>query len=273
VKSRRTLIAGPWVGEFGWELFAWQGYVRALSRHFEKTVVICRPNSKAIYEDFADEFVFSDKRTGLSDSYYMHNFEFVDEIQNLVSAGNLTLNTNTSLCIPRRIGTPPHTHYLESFIFGDIEVKPEYIVFGSKIETEYDFIFHARNRELRKEDNWSPENWKRLLELLGAKVACIGSKNEAYHIPGTTDLRGTDSQTVFNLLRSCKAVFGPSSGPMHLSSLCTAKHVVWGLQSLSCYRYEKNWNPHHTPVLFLEAFGWHPSPEYVHQSYMNWKDK
>ena len=32
----KRLIAGPWVGEFGWELFAWQGYIRALSRHLKK---------------------------------------------------------------------------------------------------------------------------------------------------------------------------------------------------------------------------------------------
>ena len=31
----KTLIAGPWVGEFGWELAAWQGYIRALSKNFD----------------------------------------------------------------------------------------------------------------------------------------------------------------------------------------------------------------------------------------------
>jgi len=36
----KKLIAGPWVGEFGWELFAWQAYVRALSRNFDHTTII-----------------------------------------------------------------------------------------------------------------------------------------------------------------------------------------------------------------------------------------
>jgi len=30
-KNKSLLIAGPWLGEFGWELFAWQGYVRYVS--------------------------------------------------------------------------------------------------------------------------------------------------------------------------------------------------------------------------------------------------
>ena len=58
----KTLIAGPWVGEFGWELFAWQGYLRALSRKFDKTIIISRTASKALYDDFADEFISFDQR-------------------------------------------------------------------------------------------------------------------------------------------------------------------------------------------------------------------
>ena len=53
--SDKLLIAGPWVGEFGWELFAWQAYVRALSRHFPRTLIVCRKTSEALYEDFATD--------------------------------------------------------------------------------------------------------------------------------------------------------------------------------------------------------------------------
>jgi hypothetical protein len=272
MKSNKTLIAGPWVGEFGWQLFAWQGYMRALSRHFTKTVIICRSDSKAIYEDFADEFVFCDKRTGQSDSYYMHGLDFADEIRSLARDGKLVLDTNTSLCAPRRIGNPPHTHHSESIKIGNIEIIPEYIVFGDKTEIEYEYIFHARNRQLRKEDNWSIENWEKLLKLLDGKVACVGSKDEAYHIPGATDLRGIDLHAVFGLLGNCKAVFGPSSGPMHMASLCGSPHVVWSISD-NLNRYKNTWNPHKTPVLFLDEYKWHPSPEYVHQSYKHWKNK
>ena len=50
--ASKHLLAGPWVGEFGWELFAWQAYIRSLSRHYDKTTIICRPTSHSIYTDF-----------------------------------------------------------------------------------------------------------------------------------------------------------------------------------------------------------------------------
>ena len=52
-RSNSTIIAGPWLGEFGWELFFWSGYCRALSRHFEKTTIITRPGRDFLYRDFA----------------------------------------------------------------------------------------------------------------------------------------------------------------------------------------------------------------------------
>ena len=40
------LLAGPWVGEFGWELFCWQAHIRWLSKQFDKTIVISRKGHK-----------------------------------------------------------------------------------------------------------------------------------------------------------------------------------------------------------------------------------
>ena len=67
----KRLIVGPWSGEFGWELFAWQAYIRSLSEHYEKTTVICRPLSHAIYADFADEYMYFDptKATAIEDQH------------------------------------------------------------------------------------------------------------------------------------------------------------------------------------------------------------
>ena len=73
--NKKTLLAGPWIGEFGWECFAWQGYVRALSRKFDQTIIISRNNSKAFYEDFADVFYGYDPPNELADSFFMYNVD------------------------------------------------------------------------------------------------------------------------------------------------------------------------------------------------------
>lgn len=267
----RTLLAGPWVGEFGWELFAWQAYIRSLSRHYSRTIIICREGSKDIYQDFADEFYFHNIAGGASDAFFMHGIDLGNELKKIIKNNNIQLNSKTTLLTPRRIGWPPETHYTEQFSFGNINIAPEYIIFsGEQPNKNYDFVFHARNRQLRIQDNWDPEKWKTLLQKLGGTCASIGSKEESLHIEGTDDLRGIPLANLFSVTARAKCVFGPSSGPMHLSSLCNTPHLVWSRPE-NRLRYEENWNPHKTPVLFLDEHSWHPSAEYVYEKYMDWK--
>ena len=162
----RKLIAGPWVGEFGWELFAWQAYVRSLAKNFDKTVIISRNNSKALYEDFADEFLSYTPTGGLTDSFFMHQVDIRLCLREVIKENNISLDKNTTIFLPRRIGLPPHTHYTQPVILGEYLIKPEYICFGEKQDKKYDYIFHIRSRDLRKEDNWSIDKWSELKGIL-----------------------------------------------------------------------------------------------------------
>tara|TARA_R110000824_G_scaffold286117_1_gene474273 strand:- start:473 stop:1315 length:843 start_codon:yes stop_codon:yes gene_type:complete len=269
-KKERTLLAGPWIGEFGWELFAWHGYVRALSKKFDKTIVISRSNSKALYVDFANDFYDYTPPDELADSFFMYNIDLKSCLKEAVQLHNIDINKDMTLLLPRRIGMPPHTHHAEAMSFGEYVITPEYIRFGAKKEQEYDYIFHIRSRELRKEDNWSIENWEKLKALLGDKrIACVGTKEEAGWIEGTDDLRSIDLQSLLTLMTNATCTFGSSSGPMHLSSLCSSPHVVWSIPQ-NRIRYENNWNPLNAPILFLDKYSWHPSAEYVYNKYVNW---
>tara|TARA_A100001515_G_scaffold138046_2_gene131275 strand:- start:2787 stop:3617 length:831 start_codon:yes stop_codon:yes gene_type:complete len=270
MKLDKTLIAGPWIGEFGWELFAWHAYVRRLSRCFAKTIIICRDNSRGLYSDFADEFVSCNHRTGQVDSFFMHNYDLKSELKNIIKQNNLLANNNVVLVPPRRIGFPPATHYTEAINFGNMSIVPEYIKLTSTEKYDYDYVFHARDRDLRKEDNWSTDNWEQLRDLLGGKIASIGSKTESKHIENTDDLRGVSFDKSVGIIQNAKFVFGPSSGPMHLSSLCNTPHIVWSRPE-NRTRYQENWNPHKTPVLFLDEFSWHPNADYVYKRFEDWK--
>ncbi len=48
--TEKLLLAGPWVGEFGWELFCWQGHLRRISKNYNKTIV---KRSKLYFYDTA----------------------------------------------------------------------------------------------------------------------------------------------------------------------------------------------------------------------------
>jgi glycosyltransferase involved in cell wall biosynthesis len=59
--TEKILLCGPWQGEIGFELFAWQGYLRYISQTeaFDKIVVGCEPESKFLYDDFADQVIMT----------------------------------------------------------------------------------------------------------------------------------------------------------------------------------------------------------------------
>ena len=272
--QENKLIVGPWVGEFGWELFAWQAYIRALSRSYDHTTVISRPTSEALYGDFADEFVpYTPPSAGLADSFFMYNLDIKRSLRDALSSNNIKLTENTTVALPRRLGLPPQTHYSEEIQFGSTAIAPEYICFGLEKQKEYDYIFHMRDRNLREEDNWSVENWTKLRELLGdKKIGCIGTTKEAACIKGADDLRDIPLDRLFTILRNAACTFGPSSGPMHLSSLCGCPHVVWSIPQ-NKIRYEENWNPLQTKVLFTSEHDWHPTPEYIYKSFLQWCEK
>ena len=52
-----TLFAGPFLGEFGWELLCWQGFVRKVSRRYKTVIVYCPEGREALYRDFADRII------------------------------------------------------------------------------------------------------------------------------------------------------------------------------------------------------------------------
>tara|TARA_R110000824_G_scaffold76640_1_gene194061 strand:- start:2508 stop:4211 length:1704 start_codon:yes stop_codon:yes gene_type:complete len=275
-KKEKVFIAGPWVGEFGWELFAWQAYLRAMVPSYDKVICIARKNSQAIYEDFCDEFVEYNPSGGLADSFFMHDVKIDGALFFSLMKDKLNLaEIRPTWFPPRRIGTPPHTHFSEKFNINNLTLAPEYVIFGNVNKmSKYDYVFHIRNRDLRKEDNWSMERWKELLNLLcknGEKVACIGTAQESGWVEGTDDLRDIPLSQLFDTLRSSGYCFGSSSGPMHLAALCGCPHIVWSIDS-NKERYTNTWNPHQTPVLFMSEYQWHPDAEYVFNEFAKWKE-
>jgi len=274
-----VLFAGPWVGEFGWELFCWHAYVRALSKFYDKTICVSSNHSRFLYDDFCDHFVGFIPNTGdYKDSYYKVGFNITKElIYKLLMESDIdTKSSKISIFAPRRIGDPPRTHFADSFKFGSYNIVPQYKKFGTyREEYKNTIVIHARNRTLRSQDNWSENKWKILVDILnkqGYNIISIGLRSESIHIAATEDKRECDQQQLLDILASAKCIFGPSSGAMHLASLCDCPQVVW-TTDYNLDRYTKNWNPFGTKVVFLSEFGWQPEPAYVVAKFMEWRNE
>ena len=253
--DKKILLVGPWIGEFGWELFCWQGFIRKQSKQFDKTIVIGRPGNGFLYEDFCDEYIEFDPESFDTDAWRCHKSKPYKDL----------------------VSSIPHSHYLDGQFDigmrytqkGVIDTKglffsqQEYVKYLGSSDKKYDIIFHCRNKKVGGERNWDKDKWIVLYNLLKDKytIACIGN-NEAFHIEGTEDLRNITLKELAGILNNSNMIIGPSSGPMHFASLCGTKHLVWSTD-YNLVRYKKDWNPLKTEVIFYGNEGWNPKPENI----------
>ena len=108
----------------------------------------------------------------------------------------------------------------------------------------------------QSEKQWPNDQAKELVQKFqaeGYSVACYGGLDNEY-IEGTTDLRGLPLIDLCGVLAKAKLAIGPSSGTLHLASLCGTPHVSWyGRAMTSMDRYQHYWNPFSTPVTFINV--------------------
>lgn len=259
-RSDDTLFAGPWVGEFGWELMNWQGFVRKLSRRYARTIVCCPAGREALYADFATEII-PHRIRGIAECNVIHKLENPDELARVLAL------------------VPPGADHLKPLGYQPFS-RQEFVRFGTpRPELRVDVLFHPRGRTFGTDRNWSPERWRALLAILrarGLRVGCIGVRAATLDLAGLAgfedvgtaipDWRDRPLSETLDVIASAGVVVGPSSGPMHLASLCGTPHVVWTDRARYARgrtnrdKYEGWWNPHGTPVTVLDEDGFDPDP-------------
>jgi hypothetical protein len=257
IGAHDNLVAGPFLGEFGWELMQWQGYVRWLSQFYKSTTVYGRAGSEYFYEDFASEFIIVNEKSWDTDNYELHGYDYsawADGIKN----SDLLLANNECHELKDK--------YLQKFVkFGE-----------ENLELHFDLIIHARNipklagNKTKSGRNWPLEYWDRLCDSLSEfSIAAVGVPELSYAPPGVKDLRGIGTSQLCSILASSSVCLGPSSGLMHLASLCGIPHIVWTSSEYTWgfggtpYRYMRGWNPFATPVLVVTEGGLMPPPELI----------
>lgn len=253
-RRKHRLFAGPWVGEFGWELMNWQGYIRALRPAYEQITVCSRASSKALYADCCDSFIPHDIR-GQANSHVIFDLENPDELAGILSQ------------------IPPDCDHLPPLRYIPRSVQ-RFRRFGRREQgTHYaEVLIHARKKESGGREDWAESQWNELIDKLRRKslrVGGVGLSSATLNLSGIEDYRDIDLKKTMNLMAAAKLVIGPSSGPMHLASLCGTPHLVWtdrrtyGMRKTSREKYETWWNPLQTPVQVLDQFGFNPPVEDV----------
>lgn len=254
----KRLVAGPWLGEFGWEVMSWQGFVRKAAVDYDEVIVCSREGHEALYSDFSSRFI-PHQFAGLKDCWSVGNVD----VQSLNNLKNYLRTLGGDVLKPTGLIPTAHQHMIP---FGSKER-------GKRLGYNFDMVIHARKPiGKRPGHSWPLHLWNQLVEKLSKyRIAAIGT--EAFVPEGTVDMRGCGLQDTMDAMAATKLVIGPSSGPMHLASLCRVPHVVWtdnkvysAIGATNRERYETIWNPLKTPVTVVDHAGWHPTADEVYRA-------
>lgn len=246
--ANRRLVAGPWVGEFGWEIMSWQGYLRRLAPNYGEIIVCGFAGNDALYEDFIHDYI-PHRINGLRDCWWTsprNPAELAGLISYLRSLGG-------DMIMPSRRISIEHQTFIS---YGDPNQMPR-----------YDVLIHARKPVGRCPGrSWPLVNWNVLIRRLlrhGLRIAAMGT--EAYVPEGVIDFTRLNLEETMDLIATSTMIVGPSSGPMHLASLCGTPQLVWSdakrYSAIGCnnqLRYRQVWNPFRTPYRLLDAYDWQP---------------
>lgn len=254
-KLSDRLFVGPIIGELGHELMC-AGVARAYSRKFKHTTVCSRPGRRALYSDFADEFL-----------PHAIDCEGTDMGGYRVGAKCGAITREMATYVPKSGYTvwnpapyPPGV--------GAKAQPAEWLAYGhERSEFKGAAVFHARARTHDPKRNWSGEKWGELTaalntESMAGRFVCIGTYDDAFYVPGTEDMRRADLQTQMDVLRSARFAVGPSSGPLHLAQHCLCPVVVWcggDEADETVSKYQGLWNPHGVKANAVSYPSWQPT--------------
>lgn len=251
----KTLFAGPWLGEFGWELLSWQGFVRKVSRNYESTIVHCPAGREALYADFATRII-------------PHTFKGTAETDRVKDKDV----TAEALAAAREL-MPPDADHLLPLGYQPLH-RQEFHAYGTRTPAlETDILFHPRGRSFGAHRNWDTEKWQELIARLAAagyRLGCLGVRAATAEVSGPfAEHRDKPLDQTLDIFASARLVLGPSSGPMHLASLCRTPHLVWtdkrryARGHSSRDKYERLWNPFGTESIVLDEHGFDPPVDAV----------
>lgn len=259
-----TLIAGPYIGELGWEIMCWQGYVRRMAKRFKRVIVICRTGHEALYQDFATNFF-----------PYNPQGEETDMWKNRSEPAHIpwqvTKQVVETLCQGESTYVLPGDTYRARWWDSESwnqqqDFVPYYTCFGKR-SWQVDVVLHVRhtakcNTAFR---NWPRQHAQQIADYYikrGLRVACVGLTGSALTVDGAVDLRDQSIQSIIEMMSEAQILVGPQSGPAHLATLCGLPCVCWQTKLEHATRMKTRWNPFNVQVEALPA----PTDNY-------WKDR
>ena len=262
---RRNLLAGPFAGEFGYELMQWQGFVRRRRRHYANVHVITYPGREYLYEGCQVHY----HDTALEQAGFFYGRLTRAQARRITNAKAAEIGLKDyDLFEPSLLCTQYHKRLLGGQEFRLLEEPP---IDGKMVDLA--FHFRAVRKEGPDQDNknYSTAQADKLLAHCvgrGISVSCIGHPKYAYCPPGCPDYRSVDLRRTVAAISSARAVAGENSGPMHLANLCGKPTILWA-QDQWRIDYSLRWNPFRVPIYIAANHTCQPAPEVIGDALAN----
>lgn len=267
-----TLIAGPWGGEFGYELMYWTPRLRTLAKEFQQVEVIIPEGHGLLYE-FADSI--TEHTIDLGEAKWAANMG--DRKFWTGSWRRMDLPEEELRKIKELEKEYADARDTSSCVFYEpnstlSEIPPDYRSLRTEgVEPDPSrVLLHCRRAGHGRD--WPDEKCDvlaRELNKLSLRPGVIGTLDDYLPRASVEDLRGISLEELVEEVSRAFLVIGASSGPMHLAHLCETAVVCWGDADFSIPEvgtsseaYMGKWNPFEAPIQYINA-GWDPEPEQV----------
>ena len=255
-QKHATLIIGPYVGEFGWEIMEWIPYINKIAIKYNKVISISYKESKYFYKDFL--FCPHDLKLGAS-GFAFGKISKEKEME-IINDCILKFNLNKF-----DLFKPAYLNKISKYILGEKKYN-SYKTNTNNITI--DILFHFRN--FQREDGDYKNYDKKLSDdianyflLKNYKLACIGHPDLAYCPSKVEDFRSKDFKDTIDIISQSRIVVGGSSGPMHLACLCEKPIITWISAEFGAERYLSYWNPFKVPVYIVSDKSFKPGKEKI----------
>lgn len=268
----KILVAGPYIGELGFEIGNWVPHLAALRDKYDSMVIFARNGHKDLYP-FADKFIGFN--FGLESRHCDKNWMMKPSREELLRYNILETQVKKYVKLIQKSRHEASLYPSDSKIRNKLFVEKSPIILNGSEEKinkwnqilpsglRVVFVIRSYTRGASKNSN------KNLLNKIVGKlkdrinVNCILVGQE--ELPFQCEVRNkcvdllnkTTIDDLISIYSMSNVIVGASTGTIHLASACGIPHVTWvdwvGDLPAIKDRYYTSWNLNKTPIKYLDS--------------------
>jgi hypothetical protein len=252
------LVVGPFVGEFGQEIMAFQSFVRWFRRKYREVHVITYPGREPLYRGCVVHSHGFDLRTAGYGYGRMPNSEILQYARDFARARQIA---NYDFFSTAHLQTRWHRRLI---------FRQEHEIIGPRqaVPPSHKIVFHFRNIDKAGSDrtrNFRPDLAQAVCDLCaerGLQIACIGHPRYSICPSGCEDCRTEDLEQTVAVISAGRLVAGELSGPLHLAAYGGRPILIWapGAHRIA---YALKRNPFNVPIVVVRDDTTNPSPQEI----------